>query len=95
MTIAYPIFVKPVKAAFSVLAKRCADEAAREHLRFRLWEKIIIKRLTWPFRRVSRKHLDCEIDADASSPKAASTMPAGLRRRPTPDASTSWAPSIR
>jgi len=65
VTIAYPIFVKPVKAAFSVLAKRCADEAAlREHLRFRLWEKIIIKRLTWPFRRVSRKHLDCEIDAD-------------------------------
>ena len=65
VTIDYPIFVKPVKAAFSVLAKRCADEAAlREHLRFRLWEKIIIKRLTWPFRRVSRKHLDCEIDAD-------------------------------
>ena len=65
VTIAYPIFVKPVKAAFSVLAKRCADEAAlREHLRFRLWEKIIIKRLTWPFRRVSKKHLDCEIDAD-------------------------------
>ena len=65
ITIDYPIFVKPVKAAFSVLAKRCADEASlREHLRFRLWEKIIIKRLTWPFRRVSRKHLDCEIDAD-------------------------------
>ena len=65
VTIDYPIFVKPVKAAFSVLAKRCADEAAlREHLRFRLWEKIIIKRLTWPFRRVSKKHLDCEIDAD-------------------------------
>ena len=55
VTIDYPIFVKPVKAAFSVLAKRCADEAAlREHLRFRLWEKIIIKRLTWPFRRVSK-----------------------------------------
>jgi len=65
VTIDYPLFVKPVKAAFSVLAKRCADEAAlREHLRFRLWEKIIIKRLTWPFRRVSKKHLDCEIDAD-------------------------------
>lgn len=65
ITIDYPIFVKPVKAAFSVLAKRCADEAAlRAHLKFRLWEKFIIKRLTWPFRRVSRLHLDCEIDAD-------------------------------
>ena len=65
VTIKYPIFVKPVKAAFSVLAKRCKDEAAlREHLKFRVWEKIIIKRLTSPFRRVSSKHLDCEIDAD-------------------------------
>ena len=65
ITIDYPIFVKPVKAAFSVLAKRCQDEAAlRAHLKFRIWEKIIIKRLTWPFRRVSVKHIDCEIDAD-------------------------------
>jgi ATP-grasp domain len=65
VTINYPIFVKPVKAAFSVLAKRCADEAAlREHLKFRVWEKTIIKRLTSPFRRVSSKHLACEIDAD-------------------------------
>jgi D-alanine-D-alanine ligase-like ATP-grasp enzyme len=65
VTIDYPIFVKPVKAAFSVLAKRCKDEAAlRAHLKFRVWETIIIKRLTSPFRRVSSRHLDCEIDAD-------------------------------
>ena len=65
VTIDYPIFVKPVKAAFSVLARRCDSEAAlRKHLRFRVWEKIIIKRLTSPFRRVSSQHLDCEIDAD-------------------------------
>ena len=65
ITIDYPIFVKPVKAAFSVLAKRCQDEASlREHLKFRIWEKIIIKRLTWPFRRVSAKHIQCEIDAE-------------------------------
>ncbi len=65
VTIDYPIFDKPVKAAFSVLAKRCQDEAAlRAHLKFRLWEKIIIKRLTWPFRRVSTQYLECEIDAD-------------------------------
>ena len=65
VSIDYPIFVKPVKAAFSVLAKRCKDEAAlRAHLKFRVWETIIIKRLTSPFRRVSSRHLDCEIDAD-------------------------------
>ena len=65
VTIDYPIFVKPVKAAFSVLAKRCKDEdALRAHLKFRIWETIIIKRLTWPFRRVSSRHLECEIDAD-------------------------------
>lgn len=65
VTIDYPIFVKPVKAAFSVLAKRCNDEAAlRDHLKFRVWETIIIKRLTSPFRRVSSKHLLCDIDAD-------------------------------
>jgi D-alanine-D-alanine ligase-like ATP-grasp enzyme len=65
VTIDYPIFVKPVKAAFSVLATRCQDEAAlRTHLKFRLWEKIIIKRLTWPFRRVSTQYLECDIDAD-------------------------------
>ena len=65
VTIDYPIFVKPVKAAFSVLAKRCTNEQAlREHLKFRFWETIIIKRLTSPFRRVSSKHLDCDINAD-------------------------------
>ena len=65
VTIDYPIFIKPVKAAFSVLATRCNDEAAlREHLKFRIWEKIIIKRLTSPFRRVSSRLLACEIDAD-------------------------------
>jgi len=65
VTIDYPVFVKPVKAAFSVLAKRCKDEAAlRAHLKFALWEKFIIKRLTWPFRRVSAQRIECEIDAD-------------------------------
>ncbi len=65
VTIDYPVFVKPVKAAFSVLAKRCEDEAAlRAHLKFALWEKFIIRRLTWPFRRVSAKRIACEIDAD-------------------------------
>lgn len=65
ITIDYPIFVKPVKAAFSVLATRCNDEVVLgKHLKFRVWEKIIIKRLTSPFRRVSSRLLACEIDAD-------------------------------
>ena len=45
----YPLFAKPVKATFSVLARRC-DSAAElvEHLRFRPWEKHIIRRLIEP-----------------------------------------------
>jgi len=45
----YPLFVKPVKATFSVLARRCDDpEELVAHLRFRPWEKHIIKRLIEP-----------------------------------------------
>lgn len=45
----YPLFVKPVKATFSVLARRCDTPAELiEHLRFRPWEKHIIKRLIEP-----------------------------------------------
>lgn len=45
----YPLFVKPVKAAFSVLARRCdTPEQLVEHLRFAPWEKHIIGRLIEP-----------------------------------------------
>jgi len=45
----YPLFVKPVKATFSVLARRCdTAEDLIEHLRFDPWEKHIIGRLVAP-----------------------------------------------
>lgn len=49
----FPFFVKPVKAAYSVLARRVEDFAdLREHLNFRPWEKFIIMRLVRPFNDV-------------------------------------------
>lgn len=63
----YPLFVKPVKAAFSVLARRCdTPEQLIEHLRFAPWEKHIIGRLIEPHNqalkrfpqfRVSSRHM--------------------------------------
>jgi hypothetical protein len=56
--IAYPVFVKPVKAAFSVLARtvRDRDELAAL-LRFSPWERWVIRRLVEPFERVVRTRL--------------------------------------
>lgn len=45
----YPLFVKPVKATFSVLARRCdTPQELVEHMRLRPWEKHIIRRLIAP-----------------------------------------------
>src|SRR5260370_1251329 len=51
----YPLFVKPVKAASSVLARR-VDRAAEliSHLEFGPWEKHIIRRLVKPFNDLMR-----------------------------------------
>ena len=52
----YPLFVKPVKATFSVLARRCdTPEELIEHLNFRPWEKHIIKRLIEPHNQALRR----------------------------------------
>jgi biotin carboxylase len=49
----FPFFAKPVKAAYSVLARRVEDfEDLRHHLNFQPWEKYIIKRLVRPFNDV-------------------------------------------
>jgi ATP-grasp domain len=45
----FPLFVKPVKATFSVLARRCdSAEELIDHLTFKPWERHIIKRLIEP-----------------------------------------------
>lgn len=56
--IAYPVFVKPVKAAFSVLARtvRNRDELAAL-VRFSAWELWVIRRLVEPFERIARVRL--------------------------------------
>jgi hypothetical protein len=54
----FPSFVKPIKAAFSVLAKvvRSQDELHR-FTRFGLYELMVIKRLVEPFERIAKKLL--------------------------------------
>ncbi|MCW5632330.1 MAG: ATP-grasp domain-containing protein [Rubrivivax sp.] len=54
----YPAFVKPVKAAFSVLARHVAHrEALQAHTRFGRRELWVIRRLVDPFDRLCRERL--------------------------------------
>ena len=54
----YPCFVKPVKAAFSVLARRVGDRAElHAHTRFGHRELWVIRRLVEPFERICRTRL--------------------------------------
>lgn len=55
--LAFPFYVKPVKAAFSVLARRVDSfEELRRHTRFGWLEARIIERLVRPFGDVLHKH---------------------------------------
>ena len=54
----YPLYVKPVKAAFSVLARRVNNHAElHQHTRFGWRELWVIRRLVEPFERVARQRL--------------------------------------
>ena len=54
----YPAFVKPVKAAFSVLAREVrSQQELHRHTRFGPWERWVIRRLVEPFDRLSRERL--------------------------------------
>lgn len=54
----YPCFAKPVKAAFSVLARQVDDrDALASHTRFDAWETWIIRHLVGPFDRLCRARL--------------------------------------
>jgi hypothetical protein len=59
-----PCFVKPVRATFSVLARRVDrfDELQR-HLSFWPFEKWVIKRIVKPFNDLMRWYSDFEVDA--------------------------------
>ena len=61
---AFPCFVKPVKATFSVLARRIDNLAElRRHLSFWPFEKFVIKRLVKPFNDLLPWYTDFRIDA--------------------------------
>ena len=54
----YPLFVKPVKAAFSVLAKVVhSHQELTNHTRFGPWELWVIRHLVEPFDRVFQKRM--------------------------------------
>ncbi len=54
----YPAFVKPVKAAFSVLARTVhSREELQAHTRFGWWELWVIRHLVEPFERIARTRL--------------------------------------
>lgn len=54
----YPLFVKPVKAAFSVLARSVGSREELQALtRFGAWELWVIRHLVEPFERVARAAL--------------------------------------
>ena len=56
--IIYPVFVKPVKAAFSVLARKVRNRDELAALaRFGAWELWVIRHLVEPFERIARAHL--------------------------------------
>ena len=55
--LAYPLYVKPAKAAFSVLARRIDSfESLYRHTRFAWFERMIIERLVRPFAQVLKAH---------------------------------------
>lgn len=61
----FPCFVKPVKATFSVLARRVENfEQVREHLAFGPLELFLIRRLTRPFNALLRHVPEITVDAD-------------------------------
>ena len=59
----FPFYVKPAKAAFSVLARRVDSfEELHRHTRFGWFERAIIDRLVQPFADVMRAHSDLTED---------------------------------
>jgi biotin carboxylase len=60
----FPMYVKPVKATYSVLAREVGSFAElRQHLSFSALETLIIKRLVSPFNRLARQFTDFRVDA--------------------------------
>lgn len=66
MPMPFPCFVKPVKAAYSVLARRVDSlDALNRHLTFRRWERHVIHRLVKPFADLLQAWPEFEVPAEA------------------------------
>ena len=62
--LSYPFYVKPVRATFSVLARRIENAGEfRRHLTFSALETLIIKRLVKPFNDLMPRYTDHALDA--------------------------------
>ncbi len=60
----FPFYVKPVRATFSVLARRVSGfEELRRHLSFSMLEELIIRRLVKPFNDLMPAYTDYTLDA--------------------------------
>ena len=56
--LSYPVFAKPIKAAFSVLARMIYNQTQmHDHTRFGVYERWVIERLVEPFNRVAHRLL--------------------------------------
>lgn len=59
----FPLFVKPIKATFSVLARRVANaEELERHLSFSWYERLIIDRLVAPYAAIAARLLELPCD---------------------------------
>jgi hypothetical protein len=62
--LSFPLYVKPVRATFSVLVRRIEDFAElRRHLTFSWMEELIIRKLVKPFNDLMPVYTDFSIDA--------------------------------
>ena len=64
ITLPFPLFVKPVKATYSILARRVENFAElKEHLTFKPFEKHILERLILPANQLNDDFMGFAIDA--------------------------------
>lgn len=62
----WPLFVKPLKATFSVLARRAsAADVLVEHLRLSWFDRYVMGRLTRPFETLARQYVELPCPADS------------------------------
>ena len=63
ITLPFPLFVKPVKATYSILARRVENFAElKEHLTFKPFEKHILERLTLPANQLNDDFMGFAVD---------------------------------